>query len=268
MIRAIFPAEAYGDGAQFQRERQTLFAQNWLPFAASGQMPAAGDFVGQGIGGWPLLAVRGGEGIARGFHNVCRHQSMPVVDQGPGHCEALRCRYHGWTYGFDGRLVEAPPRYPPAGSIAEIALEPAELVERDGVCLVRVKPGPEPPPNLGFPDKRFATALTTDVNANWKAVLEALLDGGMGRFAFPLALIGQDVIRQIVPRAFSRTRIIDLIFSGDGRPDPTALATRRETAAADKSAAEACHARRAAGEPSPGSGPAADFLAALAAACA
>src|SRR5689334_19412646 len=125
MFRAIFPPEAYSAGEQFQREKQTLFAQHWLPFAASGQMPAAGDVVAHGIGGWPLLALRGEDSIARVFHNICRHQSMQIVDQGPGHCDALRCRYHGWTYGFDGRLVEAPPRYTPAGPIGEIALEPA-----------------------------------------------------------------------------------------------------------------------------------------------
>jgi nitrite reductase/ring-hydroxylating ferredoxin subunit len=268
MRRAIFPPEGYSEGAQFQREKQTLFAQSWLVFAASGQIPGPGDLVGHGIGGWPLFAVRGADGVARAFHNVCRHQSMPVVDQGPGHCEALRCRYHGWTYSFDGRLIEAPPRYAPAGPIAEIALEPAELVEQDGLCLVRVKPGSEPPPSLGFPDKRFAAALTTDIDAHWKAVIEPLLETDAWRFVFPLALIGEGVIRQIVPRTFSRTRVVDLVFSAGGTPDKALLTKYRDEAAADKSAAEACQARRAAGEAPPTSGPAADFLAAVAMACA
>lgn len=30
---------AYSQGEQFQRERRTLFANAWLPFAASAQMP-------------------------------------------------------------------------------------------------------------------------------------------------------------------------------------------------------------------------------------
>lgn len=271
MKRAIFPPEAYSEGAKFQREKQTLFAQHWLVFAASGQMPRPGDTVAHGVGGWPLFAMRGQDGVARAFHNVCRHQSMPVVDQGPGHCEALRCRYHGWTYGFDGRLIEAPPRYAPTGPLRDIALEPAELVEQDGLCLVQVKAGSGPPPRLGFAGKRFAAALTTDVEANWKAVIEPLLANDDYRFAFPLALVAQQttgitMIRQIVPRTFSRTRLVDLVFSADGRIDDATLAACGP-GVADKSAAEACQARRANGEAPPTSGPVADFLAAVAAAC-
>ena len=264
MTGAIFPPEAYSAGEQFQREKQMLFARRWLLFAASGQMPAAGDCVAHGIGGWPLFAVRGTDGIARAFHNVCRHQSMPVVDQGPGHFEALRCRYHGWTYGFDGRLAEAPPRHAPDRPVAEVALTPAELAERDGLCFVRVEPAAAAPPEFGFADRQFVAALTTEIDANWKAVVEPLLEIGGWHFAFPLALVGDGVIRQIVPRTFSRTRIIDLIFTGDG----TANEAGRRERAADKSAAEACQARRAAGEPPPATGSVADFLAAVAASCA
>jgi nitrite reductase/ring-hydroxylating ferredoxin subunit len=208
--------------------------------------------------------MRGQDGVARAFHNVCRHQSMPVVDQGPGHCEALRCRYHGWTYGFDGRLVEAPQRYAPAEPVSDIALAAAELAESNGICQVRVRPGGAPPPELGFPDRPFAAAVSTDVDANWKAAIEALLQTETWRFAFPLALSGEGVIRQIVPRSFSRTRIIDLNFSTDGA---AAIEAQRETAAADKDAAEACQARRAAGEPPPSAGPVAEFLERIARAC-
>lgn len=264
MSRAIFPPTAYTEGGQFQHEKQMLFANAWLLCAASGQMRQPGDIVVHGIGGWPLFAVRGGDGVARAFHNVCRHQSMPVVDQGSSHCTALRCRYHGWTYGFDGCLIEAPPRYPPPGPLSEVSLQPAVLDERDGLCFVRVTPGADQPPSLGFAGRSFAAAMTTDIDANWKAAVETLLDDGGGDFIFPLALVGDGVVRQIVPRTFSRTRLVDLVFSGDAAAHE---AGQRERAAAAKTAAEACQARRAAGEPSPAAGPVGDFLAGVAAAC-
>lgn len=267
MTNPVFLPAAYTEGGPFQREKQKLFSRVWLPFAASGQLPAPGDVVGHTIGGWPLFAVRGEDGAARAFHNVCRHQSMPVVEAGPAHCDALRCRYHGWTYGFDGVLIEAPPRYAPAEPVSQVRLTEAELAETAGLCLVRVTRGAEPPPPLEFQGGQFAAAVTTDIDANWKAVVEALLDGGARRLLFPLALTvapsaGRPIVRQVVPRTFSRTRLVDLVFGGSGSD----VAPVTEHAVADKAAAEACQRRRAGGEPPPFSGPAAAFLAEIAAA--
>lgn len=271
MNDTVFSPGAYTEGGPFQREKQTVFSRRWLPFAASGQMRAPGDVIGHTIGGWPLFAVRGEDGTARAFHNVCRHQSMPLVDQGPAHCDVLRCRYHGWSYGFDGHLVEAPPRYAPAEPAAEITLAAAELTETAGICFVRVTRSAEPPPSFGVPSGHLTAALTTDIDANWKAVLETLIDGAAWRLIFPLALIGESrgectIVRQVVPRTFSRTRMIDLVFSGSGGAEDSMLATCREHAAADKEVAETRQARRAAGEPPPAGGPVTEFLAQVAAA--
>jgi len=119
----------YTEGEQFQRERRTLFAHAWLLFAASAQLATAGDFVSHSIGGWPLFAIRGGDGEARGFHNVCRHQSMPVVEKAGGSCEMLRCRYHGWTYAPSAKFLEAPPRVAPAEPAEKLGLNAVELIE-------------------------------------------------------------------------------------------------------------------------------------------
>lgn len=264
---------AYAAGEQFQRERRTLFAAAWLPFAASAQMSRAGDFVSHGFGGWPLFAIRGTDGMARAFHNICRHQGMPVVEQPAGNCAALRCRYHGWTYAIDGRFEIAPPRAAQVGSPAQSGLIAVALAERDGLCLVRVRPRGDPPPRLGFPGHRFATSLTTDLDANWKAAVEALLADGAGRLVWPLAFIRDDgagvvALRQIVPRSFSRTRIVDLLFSPDGGIADDAVAEWRGRTATDKAAAEACQARRTAAAGRTPSPALAEFLGKVAATCA
>src|SRR5690606_1343749 len=44
----------------------------------------------------------------RAFHNVCRHRAGPIAWCDGRGARALRCRYHGWTYGLDGRLQSAP----------------------------------------------------------------------------------------------------------------------------------------------------------------
>jgi nitrite reductase/ring-hydroxylating ferredoxin subunit len=263
---------AYTAGAQFQRERRSLFADSWLPFAASGQMPSPGDFVSHGFGGWPLFAIRGKDGVARGFHNVCRHQGMPVVEQPLGSCAALRCRYHGWTYAIDGEFSKAPPRATPPAAPAHSGLIGVALAEHDGLCLIRVRPGSDLPPRLGIPGRRFAAALTSDLDANWKAVVEALLAAPGWRFVWPVAFVcdpGSDriVMRQIVPRSFSRTRLVDLVFAAaDGVAADFAGEWQRRTAL-DKAAAEACQAKRAAAEETMRSPALGEFLARVAAAC-
>jgi nitrite reductase/ring-hydroxylating ferredoxin subunit len=263
---------AYTEGDQFQRERRALFANTWLLFAASGQLPAAGDFVSHSIGGWPLFAVRGEDGMARAFHNVCRHQSMPVIEQPAGHCEVLRCRYHGWAYGLAGEFREAPPRVASAEPPEHLGLNPVGLLERDGFCLVRIQPGREPPPSITEPG-RFAGAVTTDIDTNWKAVVEPLLGAEGRHFVWPLAFIdrsepGLTLVRQIVPRSFLRTRIVDLLFTADGAASDDLMAGQQQRAAADKTAAERCHAARAGGNAAPLSGATAAFLDRVAAACA
>jgi nitrite reductase/ring-hydroxylating ferredoxin subunit len=263
---------AYTEGEQFQRERRAVFANTLLLFAASGQLPAAGDFVSHSIGGWPLFAIRGEDGTARAFHNLCRHQSMPVVEQPAGHCEVLRCRYHGWTYGLAGEFREAPPRVASGDPPEHLALNAVELLERDGFCLVRVQPGGEPPPPLTVPG-HFAGAVTTDIDANWKAVVEPLLGTEKWRFVWPLAFIdplgaGLTVVRQIVPRSFLRTRFVDLLFTADGAASDDLVSEQRQRTVAEKTAAESCHAARAVGDAAPSSGAIAAFLDRVAAACA
>ena len=42
------------------------------------------------------------------FHNICRHRAYTVVEQEAGKKNILACRYHGWSYGLNGKLAKAP----------------------------------------------------------------------------------------------------------------------------------------------------------------
>ncbi len=56
------------------------------------------------------MVIRGTDGELRAFSNVCRHRGARVAD-GSGNCgKALRCPYHGWTYGLDGKLLGVPEK--------------------------------------------------------------------------------------------------------------------------------------------------------------
>lgn len=272
MADLALPPDAYTAGEWFQRERHAMFAREWLLFAASGQMPATGDFVNHGIGGWPIFVIRGEDGIARAFHNICRHQNMPVVEQAVGRCDVLRCRYHGWSYHIDGQFRDAPERVAPSGAPEAFGLKPVELIEHDGFCFVRLQPGDGALPIFDRPAGRYAGAVTTDIDANWKAVVETLLASAASRLVWPSALIaelkpGVSLVRQVVPRTFLRTRLLDLVFTADGEFGDELAAAQHDCASADSAAAEACQAQRASGGASEPAPAVSHFLSRVAAAC-
>ena len=66
-----------------------------------------GDFFTCEVLGEPLVITRGTDGVLRGFYNVCRHRAGNVA-AGKGNRKSLQCRYHGWTYALDGRLLTTP----------------------------------------------------------------------------------------------------------------------------------------------------------------
>jgi Rieske 2Fe-2S family protein len=127
-----------------------------------------------------LIVVRGADlGIAALFA-VCSHRGTLLCDGERGHLEALqaRCPYHGWTYGTDGSLLEAPgaaPAREPAG------LARARVETRAGVVFVNLDPGAIAldeswaggPPWLSR-SKIFALERVRrsdhEVRANWKVV--------------------------------------------------------------------------------------------------
>jgi choline monooxygenase len=101
------PAEWYFGTARYRRERLNIFAREWLWFTSEAAVAEPCSYVAQVYAGWPVMVVRGTDGLLRGFHNVCRHRAGPLVDDGSGRCAHLVCQYHGWSYSFDGRLRSA-----------------------------------------------------------------------------------------------------------------------------------------------------------------
>ncbi|HEX9464511.1 MAG TPA: Rieske (2Fe-2S) protein [Alphaproteobacteria bacterium] len=267
---ATLGAEAYTQGEQFQRERRNLFGRAWLAFCAPGQAREPGAFVSHTIGGWPLFVQRGADGMLRAFHNVCRHQGMPVIEKPTGKCDQLRCRYHGWTYDLTGALVTAPPMVAPADMSAQ-HLNAISIAEADGLVFVGVKPTTAAPAPLGLDTAALESAATTDVFCNWKTLVEALLPDESWQLAWPNILSrtvnGTRLVRQIVPRSFNRTRIVDLVSAAGPGVEAAVQASVGSLAAADKARAEALQEQRAAGVLD-GDGAIADFRGRVIAVCA
>ena len=106
-LASTLPAAWYFDAAILQLEREKIFWRSWQPVAASAALRRHGDYVACDLQGKPLVVTRDAAGSLRAFFNVCRHRAGPVA-AGKGNRKSLQCRYHGWTYGLDGKLLSAP----------------------------------------------------------------------------------------------------------------------------------------------------------------
>jgi phenylpropionate dioxygenase-like ring-hydroxylating dioxygenase large terminal subunit len=183
------PAAWYHEPSVYARERERLFAREWLLFGHESQLPRPGDALAESVAGWPLFLVRGSDGAVRGFHNVCRHRAGPLVWDGAEHCKVLRCKYHGWVYELDGRLRSAPDFGDAEGfDPAQLALEPVRVAAWRGLLFVNLGPGAPPLEEALAPFARAAAqvpleaaklcgAARHELACNWKTYVENYLEG-------------------------------------------------------------------------------------------
>ncbi len=100
------PPEAYVSREFFDLESRRIFAREWHCAGRAESIPQPGDFLTWTIGRQPVVILRQQDGSLRAFSNVCRHRMMKLLE-GSGRCRRIVCPYHAWTYGLDGRLLEA-----------------------------------------------------------------------------------------------------------------------------------------------------------------
>lgn len=255
------PSALYARPEIFARERRSIFTAAWLLLGRRDALAVPGDYIALSLAGWPVFAIRDAAGAIAVCRNVCRHQAMAVLNNGAGNCQALRCRYHGWTYDLAGRFVSAPPQVAPAApKDAANDLAPVPAASWQGLIFVHLAERAAPPPfdaALDLPPLEafaFRRELAVDVNANWKLVMEHGLGAAPAdvlAWQWPnliaAALPGGAVLRQVVPRAFQRTQLISHVFVAPGAGTAAPDAAEQPYMAAAKSACEAAQTAHEAG---------------------
>ena len=101
------PARWYVEPDFLKLEAEKIFYKTWQPVGCLEDIERIGDFFSCEVLDQPLVVVRNGAGELRAFYNVCPHRAA-VVAQGRGNRKSLQCKYHGWTYDLDGKLMRAP----------------------------------------------------------------------------------------------------------------------------------------------------------------
>jgi phenylpropionate dioxygenase-like ring-hydroxylating dioxygenase large terminal subunit len=136
------PAWTYRDPEFFELEREHVFLPAWHLVCHVSDVPRAGDYATFRLLGELALVVRGNDGVVRAFHNVCRHRAARLLDASYGHVDnCIRCPYHAWTYGLDGRLIAVPGRSQYDMDESAHGLVPLECEVLMGMVFVRFRSG-------------------------------------------------------------------------------------------------------------------------------
>lgn len=126
------PNVHYVDPEVFREESEILLADRWAALSVASEVPETGDAKPLTFLGRPLLLIRSRDGAVRVFENICRHRGMILVHE-PRKIEgAIRCPYHSWCYGTDGRLVTTPHVGGPGQNTHA-------SIERDKLGLIEVR---------------------------------------------------------------------------------------------------------------------------------
>ena len=102
------PNEHYIDDAVFDEEKKVVLFDNWVGIGISSDVPNLGDVFPVEFAGMPLLVVRESDNSVSVYQNTCRHRGMILIEKAGNVRGTIRCPYHSWCYGLDGKLRSTP----------------------------------------------------------------------------------------------------------------------------------------------------------------
>lgn len=170
------------------REQRTVFSNHWLFVGCVSEVQKSGQYLSLDLAGVPIL-IRNFEGQLKAFRNVCSHRHCSLVTSARGQSERLKCPYHGWEFGSDGRTR----RIPAAQNFPGFDREKYRLTEYpvetcgDLIFVRLTNEGPSLQDWIGSLYERFreitdpekwtlAMRRNVSINANWKIPVEATLE--------------------------------------------------------------------------------------------
>ena len=219
-LERSLPGPSFTSEAEFAKEREAVLFADWFCVGREESLAGPGDYLTADVAGESILIVRGadrpgaprgqgesaGQGTAggqgdpgsclAGFYNLCRHRGsrlVPVAGSQPdggrarSGCAgtAIRCPYHGWTYGLDGSLRAAPFLPELRRYRDRLGLHPVAVTTWGGFVFARLSAGRGDRPLAGqlngadgrtaaYPlaELRSAHRIVYRIAANWKVICE------------------------------------------------------------------------------------------------
>lgn len=180
---STLPGKVYCSTEILDQEMERIFAKMWLVVGREEDVPFPGSYFTREIGNECVLVVRDKGDQIRALYNVCRHRGSRIVNAPEGQMNNIRCPYHGWTYGLDGKLLGSSHMEGAEDfSKEDYPLVPVRLETWEGFLFINLDDEAQPLARQieGFPDfSRFqldrllrGARVTYDVAANWKLLAE------------------------------------------------------------------------------------------------
>ena len=190
--RQLLPRESYVSEDWFRLEQEQLLGKGWVFAGVTDDFPEAGDTRVVRAGAQSLIVLRDGEGKLRGFHNLCRHRGLELLEECKNVGRNIMCPYHNWVYNLDGRLRGIPAQRECFPDIDKKAMGLRPAAVGSWGCLVFVNPDP----NASFEDwlggvqsvpfphqleggdlEEAPDELVYEIECNWKVFFENAIDG-------------------------------------------------------------------------------------------
>jgi nitrite reductase/ring-hydroxylating ferredoxin subunit len=163
-----------------------LLRQFWFPLVPSDEVPGPGSRpLRMKLLGEQLILFRNSEGVIGLVSEFCPHRSASLYFA-RNESSGLRCVYHGWLIGTDGKCLDMPNE-PVGASFKEKVRQPwYPCREVNGTVWTYMGPREEPPPLPDFglislPADQKGFRLTVR-DCNWMQALEGDLDLSHGAY--------------------------------------------------------------------------------------
>lgn len=136
------PGWLYHDAEFFEAEKKAFLRAAPQVVCHESEIAEPGEWRSIEYLGTSVIVIRGDDGEARAFANVCRHRGSRLVDGTGGCAKVLTCPYHAWSYSRDGRLVGVPHRHEyPGLDTQSHGLFPVALEAWRGFLFITLEPG-------------------------------------------------------------------------------------------------------------------------------
>lgn len=182
------PGGRYTDPDFLRLEQQYLWKRSWLYALHADELPRPGSFRMWRKTGAPIIIIRGKDGRIRAFYNTCRHRGAPLLEAEQGETKGFFCRYHGWTYDLDGRLMAVREKRDFPG-LDTSCMGLAEVRCETYGNWVFINEAPDAPPlieslgpipshweHLDLANQRHIASSSYEIACNVKILLDAFLE--------------------------------------------------------------------------------------------
>ncbi len=101
------PPECYCSDDITKEEISRIFRSTWIGLGRSDLVKEPGHYVCLDFAEQSIILLRDQEEKLHAFANTCRHRGARLLN-GEGAIKGIRCPFHSWFYGLNGKLVAAP----------------------------------------------------------------------------------------------------------------------------------------------------------------